>query len=95
MKVLLGEMTGVGSKGSPFLLEPGGCFLEPVFRVLERRVERGEVREERPHPQLPHTFMEILAPFFLRHGTPPERLSHVEEVPDPRGASFWRGRAEP
>lgn len=95
MKGLLGERTAAGARRPPVVLEQRGCFLEPVCRVLERGIEGGEYREERPHRQLAPAFLGIQAPFCFRDGTPGKRLSYREEVPAPAASFLLDGEGEP
>ncbi len=95
MKVLVGEAMNPRRENYPVLLEHLAPFLGAVSEILDRGVRDGQVRDDRPVPQLALTFVGILTLFYIQHWKSGGRWPEWEEVPDLAVGTFLDGAAGP
>ena len=95
MKVLVGEAMNPRGKSYPVIIEHLAPFLGAVSEALNRGVQNGEVRADRPVPQLALTFVGILALLYIQHWNSGGGWPDLEEVPDLAVSIFLDGAAGP
>ena len=82
MKVLVAEAMTPHSRHYALILERLSPFLEAVAGILETGIRRGEVRRDRPVPQLALLFTGTLAILYIQHWQSGGGWPTMEEIPE-------------
>ena len=95
MKVLVGEAMNPRSENYPLILEHLAPFLAAAAEILDRGVRNGQVRADRPVPQLALTFVGLLTLLYIQHWKSGGSWPDWDEVPDLAVGLFLDGAAGP
>ena len=91
MKVLVAEAMTPRSRNYSLILERLAPFLDAVAGILEAGVRRGEVRRDRPVPQLALLFTGTLALLYIQHWQSDGGWPTMDEIPDLAVDTFLDG----
>ena len=91
MKVLIAEAMSPRSRNYSLILERLAPFLDAVAGILEAGVRRGEVRRDRPVPQLALLFTGTLALLYIQHWQSDGGWPTMDEIPDLAVDTFLDG----
>ena len=91
MKVLIAEAMRPHGRNYSLIIDRLSPFLEAVAGILEAGVRRGEVRRDRPVPQLALLFTGSLALLYLQHWQSDGGWPTLPEIPDLAVDAFLNG----
>ena len=95
MKVLVGEAMNPRSENYAVILEHLAPFLGAVSETVDRAVRDGQVRADRPVPQLALTFVGLLTLLYIQYWKSGGSWPDLGEVPDLAVSLFLDGAAGP
>lgn len=82
IKVLAGEAMNPRSENYGLILNHLAEFTEIISKILERGVERGEIRADKPTAQLALVFLGLLTLLYIQHWKSDGAWPSLEEIPD-------------
>ncbi|HII40466.1 MAG TPA: TetR/AcrR family transcriptional regulator [Thermoplasmata archaeon] len=94
MKVLVAEAMTPRSRNYSLILGRLSPFLAAVAEILESGVRTGDIRRDRPVPQLVLFFVGILALLYIQHWQSDGSWPRMEEIPDLAVDTFLDGARE-
>ncbi len=91
MKVLIGEAMAPHSRNYSLILERLSPFLDAVAGILEAGARNGEIRRDRPVPQLALLFTGTLALLYVQRWQSGGGWPTLEEIPELAVDAFLHG----
>jgi AcrR family transcriptional regulator len=95
MKVVVREAMSFDPRTYPLIVEHMAPYVGQVQQVLERGLEAGEIRDDRPVGQLALAFVGFQVLLFVQHWGSGGAWPAVEEIPDLAVSLFLDGAAVP
>ena len=95
MKVLVGEAMAPRGRNYSLILQRLSPFLDAVSGILEAGIRAGEVRRDRPVPQLALFFVGTLALLYVQHWQSEGGWPALDEIPDIAVDTFLDGARGP
>lgn len=91
VQVIVREAMGFRPETYPLILEHLAPFLGKVIEILEAGVQAGEIRSDRPTPQLATMFTGILSLTYVQHWGSSGGWPTLDEIPELCVSTFLDG----
>lgn len=95
MKVLAAEAMNPRSNRFELILKHLGKFIDLISQILEKGVEKGEIRKDKPVPQLSLIFLGLLTMLYIQHWQSGGVWPSLDEIPELVVTIFMDGAKEP
>lgn len=82
IKVLAGEAMNPRSENYGLILSHMGEFTGMVSSILNTGIENGEIRDDKPTPQLAMVFLGLLTLLYVQHWKTDGAWPSLDEIPD-------------
>lgn len=91
MKVLAAEAMNPRSERYELILSHLGGFIQLITQILEKGLERGDVRDDKPVAQLSLMFLGMLTMLYIQHWQTGGSWPSFDEIPDLAVTLFMDG----
>lgn len=82
IRVLASEAMNPRSDNYDLILTHLGEFIEMISRILDTGIANGEIREDKPIPQLALVFLGLLTLLYIQHWKSSGGWPSLDEIPD-------------